>query len=229
MTLNSEGLEKAKEAIARSYVTYPDGSARTHISDWFDLDAQDAVDFGVMTEPKWHGHSDVRSDQQNAYIATVLGSGPLQVAISAYLSATPVDGLEVVAWEVQFQGSPLISNLSAVAEQYREDGKPVEELVRLSQASSVIAGLTAERDEAADRAKVWEHYWSQEVKVKSEVVSWAKEAMDKVDAAEARISSLEEQNKRLREALNQARLAFSGHVSTGSAIDMIDTLEDHNG
>jgi hypothetical protein len=78
----------------------------------------------------------------------------------------------------------------------------------LSQASSVIAGLKEENEKTN--------------------LGW-EQTSTQLGAALSRISSLEEQNKRLREALNQSRLAFSGYVSPRSAIDMIDTLGDHNG
>jgi len=68
---------------------------------------------------------------------------------------TPTGNLEAgagdlvaVAWEVHFQGAPLISNLRSVAEQYRSDGQPVEDLVRRSEAAAQLAAVTAERDEA---------------------------------------------------------------------------------
>lgn len=53
------------------------------------------------------------------------------------------DDLVAVAWEVQFQGSPLLSNIKDVAEQYRSDGHPVEDLVRRSDAVSKLAEVTA--------------------------------------------------------------------------------------
>ena len=41
-------------------------------------------------------------------------------------------------------------------------------------------------------------------------------------SAADRIEQLTAERDRLREALNQSRLAFAGHVSVQSAIDMID-------
>lgn len=40
------------------------------------------------------------------------------------------------------------------------------------------------------------------------------------------IAKLRYDNKRLREATNQCRLAFAGYVSTQSAIDKLDTIQE---
>jgi hypothetical protein len=77
-----EDLRKACEAFAEASAIYPDGEARTPITDWFDLDAQDAVDFGVLKEPSWHGHSDIRGMQQEQYIAAVVKE-PMRAALLA--------------------------------------------------------------------------------------------------------------------------------------------------
>ena len=45
---------------------------------------------------------------------------------------------------------------------------------------------------------------------------------DMREEAKARIEALTAERDRLREALNQCRLAFSGYVSVQSAIDLID-------
>lgn len=75
-------LKKACDAFAETYVTYPDGCASTPITDWFDLDAQDAVDFGVLKSPKWSYHSDIRSDEYRDYVAAVIRN-PMQAALSS--------------------------------------------------------------------------------------------------------------------------------------------------
>lgn len=77
-----EGLvERAAEAFAAASVVYPGGQTKTPIWDWFDLDAQDAVDFGVLQEPKWHFYSDIRGDQHMAYVAAVVRE-PIRAALS---------------------------------------------------------------------------------------------------------------------------------------------------
>lgn len=145
--------------------------------------------------------------------------------ISAYLSALPpVDGLEVVAWDVAPKGLPAepTKSHSFVAEIERQGGS-ITPLVALSQASSVIAGLTAERDEAVENGQGWFNL-----------------SQDRME----RISSLEEENKRLREALAfyRDRWAYTPNKRYGGlewrpSEALLDdcgnlarqALEDHNG
>lgn len=88
LTVTDEMVERACRVLAGTYAVYPDGSTRAHLSDWFDLNAQDAVDFGVLREPKWHSYSDIRGDEYEAYIAAVLRE-PVR---SALLSALNDEG-----------------------------------------------------------------------------------------------------------------------------------------
>jgi len=119
----------------------------------------------------------------------------------------PVDGLEVVAWDVAPKGLPAepTKSHSFVAEIERQGGS-ITPLVALSQASSVIAGLTAERDAAQASAFVWENRFV--------FMDGAyNREFSRAQAAEARISSLEEENKRLREALTPSgdtKAAYAG-------------------
>jgi Lar family restriction alleviation protein len=64
----------------------------------------------------------------------------------APLAALPTGDMPTVAWEVLCQGGHLISNIEAVAHQYRDDGNTVEELVRRSEAAAHIQAVEAERD-----------------------------------------------------------------------------------
>lgn len=107
----------------------------------------------------------------------------------------PVDGLEVVAERLRAY-RPL-----------DEWGDPERHSIcdeaaeALSQASSVIVGLTAERDAAQASAFVWANRFV--------LMDGAyNREFSRAQAAEARISSLEEENKRLREALRP--FAFQG-------------------
>lgn len=81
-----ELVKKACEAFAETYVTYPNECASTPITEWFKLDAQDAVDFGVLAEPKWHGISDIRVMEHEQYVAAVIRN-PMRAALSSAQSA----------------------------------------------------------------------------------------------------------------------------------------------
>jgi len=50
-----------------------------------------------------------------------------------------------------------------------------------------------------------------------------------IDAWQNRIEALEVENARLRDATNQARLAFAGYVSVDSAVRKLDTLAERAG
>lgn len=73
-------IDEMAEAVAASYVIYPDGFVSAPLNDWIDLDAVDAVDFGVLKEPHWHYHSDIRGEQYEAYIAKIL-KNPMKAAL----------------------------------------------------------------------------------------------------------------------------------------------------
>jgi hypothetical protein len=154
MTLNSEGLEKAADALAKIY----------------------------------HGEG----DEPFHLMATT--------AITAYLSALPpVDGLEVVAHAYVVEGE--CEQIEWGSDVLLPDDPSLVELTPLSQASSVIAGLREELvdvhtrlGELIDEDK---QAWAKHVA--TEIVLGQQKA--KTEAAEARVSSLEEENKRLREAL----------------------------
>lgn len=94
----------------------------------------------------------------------------------------PVDGLEVVAWAYPLgEKMDVTTDRELACDSFPGVAHPVS-LVTLSQASSVIAGLRSERITAERDAL---------------------DAYGKLQAAEVRISSLEDENKRLREALKQ--------------------------
>lgn len=131
----------------------------------------------------------------------------------------PVDGLEVVAWDVAPKGLPAepTKSHSFVAE-IEKQGGVITPLVTLSQASSVIAGLK-EANEALRKGLDQEgvNHWKQR---------------DRAEAAEARISSLEE-------ALKPFAMAADGRKSKGYGGGILfrqdvllaarQVLEDHNG
>ena len=75
----------------------------------------------------------------------------------------------------------------------------------IEEAAYRIEALTAERDQWAASFDEACAAWQQQ----------CEHEMDKTKAAEA-------ERDRLREALNQSRLAFAGYVSVQSAIDLID-------
>lgn len=86
MVVTDEILANACKAFSEASSVYPDGEAKTQVTDWFDLDAQDAVDFGVLKEPKWDGYSDIRGMQHEWYVAAVVRE-PMRAALNAALSA----------------------------------------------------------------------------------------------------------------------------------------------
>ena len=95
-------VKRAASAFSGSCAVYPDGSASTPISDWFKLDSQDAVDFGVLKQPKWDGHSQIRGLEQEDYIAAVIMQ-PMRAALSAALSEQT---LPVRVEALQFNDDP---------------------------------------------------------------------------------------------------------------------------
>lgn len=83
-SVSDEMVEAACKAFSEAYAVYPDGEVRASITDWFDLDAEDAVDFGVLKEPKWEGYSDIRGMQHEWYVAAVIRE-PMRAALKSIL------------------------------------------------------------------------------------------------------------------------------------------------
>jgi hypothetical protein len=81
-------LNKACEAFSEAYSVYPDGRGKTSVTDWFELDAEDAVSFGVLKSPHWSSHSDIRSDEYREYIAAVIRE-PMRAALNSILKDIP--------------------------------------------------------------------------------------------------------------------------------------------
>lgn len=98
-------VEAACKAFSEAEAVYPDGSAKTQITDWFKLDAQDAVDFGVLQQPKWDGISDIRGMQHEWYVASVI-ERPMRSALSAALSALVEEQPAVKANEADLRSEP---------------------------------------------------------------------------------------------------------------------------
>lgn len=99
MKITEDRLFAACKAFSESDAVYPDGSAATQITDWFRLDAQDAVDFCVLAEPKWDGVSDIRGTQHEWYVASVIKE-PMRAALTAALAVQTQQGVEVKATEI---------------------------------------------------------------------------------------------------------------------------------
>lgn len=137
----------------------------------------------------------------------------------------PVDGLEVVAWKVSATDRlDQFFEIEGEADQWANSSgvfdSVVSGLVTLSQASSVIAGLRAERITAErDALDAYGKLQAAEARIaeleaaidSAEIVGgltengnlwrfWSQRAQETAGKAEARISSLEEENKRMREA-----------------------------
>lgn len=83
-------IDKCLEAMAQATVTYPAGKVSAPLIDWFQLDAQDAVDFGVLTEPKFDGYSDIAVMQQEWYVEALLRQ-PFMQALKVLFPATPAE------------------------------------------------------------------------------------------------------------------------------------------
>ena len=81
-------------------------------------------------------------------------------------------------------------------------------MLSTNQAADRIEQLTAERDVAI---KWW-----------GEATELVRQARLQYSEEKARAEKAEAERDRLREALNQCRLAFSGYVSVQSAINLID-------
>ena len=94
--------------------------------------------------------------------------------------------------------------------------------VTLDAAQKAIAEARSERDEAIDRAKVWEHNWSREVAVKNEVISWYKDQqagaeMERDQARENEDDGLAWEALKLCKA--RAQKDLSGHLAAMEAKD----------
>lgn len=84
--IDEKGLEAALNAIV------PGGAP---VRDYLEMEPGDAEDIGVklLTPGRWHFISDVRSDERDDAMKTVL-----RAAITAYLSAKTAEG--AVAWPI---------------------------------------------------------------------------------------------------------------------------------
>lgn len=98
MNPHEKAVEAAMNTLVRTDGAYPGGEPTAHLSDWFDLDAQDAMEFGAIAEPKWHSYSDIRVEQYEAYIAAVL-KAPFTAAVKAYLASMREQGWVMVPVE----------------------------------------------------------------------------------------------------------------------------------
>lgn len=77
MKITKKEFYDALERMSQSKVYYPLKENEIEpvydwLIDWFDLDAQDAFDFNVLEEPKWHYHSDIRGMEFEYYISKLL-------------------------------------------------------------------------------------------------------------------------------------------------------------
>lgn len=77
MKITKIEFKKALNKMAQSKVSYPlkEGEIKPvsdWLIDWFELDAQDAFDFNVLQEPKWHYNSDIRGMEFEYYISKLL-------------------------------------------------------------------------------------------------------------------------------------------------------------
>ena len=93
MKITRNEMLDALSEMAQSRVNYPlkDGETKyvtAPLIDWFDLDAQDAMDFGVLSEPKFDGYSDIAIMQMEWYVEKIL-EGP-------FLKALEELGIEVI-------------------------------------------------------------------------------------------------------------------------------------
>ena len=77
MKITREEMLDALSEISQSTVSYPlkDGETKpvtAPLLDWFQWDAQDAFDFGVLKEPKFDGYSDIAVMQMEWYVEEIL-------------------------------------------------------------------------------------------------------------------------------------------------------------
>lgn len=142
-------LKAACRAFSEARAVYPDGEAETPITDWFDFDAQDAVDFGVLTEPKWHGHSDIGNMQQEQYIAAVIKE-PMRAALRTALSEAERRerearqiALEEAAQIVERRLGGLILDSFVFGGIKAKNGEGHEEFLSLPRVEKVVAAKAA--------------------------------------------------------------------------------------
>lgn len=86
MKITKEQFHKALDTMSKSKVYYPLKENEIEpisdwLIDWFDLNAQDAFDFNVLKEPKWHYYSDIRGMEMQDYVSELL-EGPFKNALS---------------------------------------------------------------------------------------------------------------------------------------------------
>jgi hypothetical protein len=234
--LNSEGLEKAAKA-------YDDA-----LNNPVFVDCRKCQGTGYHHGFGETGHDpDWCLDCGGSKVVMTAGEDarPLKSAITAYLSALrPVDRLEVVAHAYVVEGE--CEQIEWGSDVLLPDDPSLVELTPISQASSVIAGLKEERDH-------WKANHDQMVQRNSVLRERPDLPVDRLPAIaryEARISSLEEENKRLREALKPfadylAEMPFDldnkgnalpddtrpgwTYLTAGDFRRARQTLDDHNG
>lgn len=97
MQVTEEMIEKAAEAFSKATAWYPDNDVYGAVTEWFRLDSQDAVDFGVLKEPKWDGISDIRGMQHEWYVAAVVKE-PMRAALTAALSDKQAVEVKALEW-----------------------------------------------------------------------------------------------------------------------------------
>lgn len=95
-------IEECVEAMAISRVTYPGCAVSAPLIDWFELDAQDAVDFLVLKKPEWHSYSDIRGMEFEAYISKLL-TDPFKSALRVMIKRGLINeqGLEIIKREME--------------------------------------------------------------------------------------------------------------------------------
>lgn len=104
-----------------------------------------------------------------------------------------------------------------------------EEALRVSELEGDAAFALAVDDPGKNPPVTWKsRAEAAEARAQTASTGWA-DALNDLEAAEARAKELEEEVANLRAATNQSRLAFSGMVSVQSAIDLLDKLGGSNG
>lgn len=77
MKITETQFKNALSAMAQSQVSYPLADGETELVtdfliDWFIIDAQDAVDFGVLKTPHFHSYSDIRIMEKEWFVEEIL-------------------------------------------------------------------------------------------------------------------------------------------------------------
>lgn len=113
-----DDIERALAALTQTHAVYPSGAPDAHLNEWFKIDAQDAVEFGVLKEPKWDGYSDIAIMQHEWYIAAVL-KAPFRVAVKvlAEKAHTRIAELEADLERAQRHISMQASDLARMEEE----------------------------------------------------------------------------------------------------------------